>query len=106
LSLNVSTLKDIIGRASRRGAEASWEATAVYRAAKESIGLRQIGSVDRYRLRMCLGEVKRTELMIKDIKREIKRMLKDNPQAEYLLSIPGIGPSSAAVFKADIPTDS
>jgi transposase len=102
VSLRVSTLKEIIARASRRRAEASQKAMAVYRAAKESIGLKQIGSADRYRLRMCLDEVKRTELMIKDMEQEIKRMLKEIPQAEYLLSIPGIGPLSAAVFLGEL----
>ncbi len=102
VSLKVSVLKEIIGRASRRRAEASRKAMAVYRAAKESIGVKQIGSADRYRLRMCLEEVKRTELLIKDMEREIKRVLKDNPQAEYLLSIPGIGPISAAVFLGEL----
>jgi len=100
--LRVSTLKELIGQASRRRAEASRKAMAVSQAAKESIGLKQIGSADRYRLRMCLEEVKRTELMIKDMEREIKRMLKDIPQAEYLLSIPGIGPISAAVFLGEL----
>jgi transposase len=102
LTSKVSVLKEIIGRASRRGLEASQKATVVYQAAKESIGLRQIGSADRYRLKMCLEEVKRTELMIKDIEREIKRMLKEIPEAEYLLSIPGIGPISAAVFLGEL----
>ena len=102
VSLKVSVLKELIGRASRRRVEASRKATAVYRAAKESIGLKQIGSADRYRLRMCLEEVKRTELMIKDMEREIKKMLKDIPDAQYLLSIPGIGPISAAVFLGEL----
>jgi transposase len=102
VTLKVSALKEIIARASRRRAEASRKATAVYQVAKESIGLRQIGSADRYRLRMCLEEVKRTEFMIKDIEREIRRMLKHIPQAEYLLSIPGIGPISAAVFLGEL----
>ena len=102
VSLEVSALKEIIGRASRRRAEASRKAMAVSQAAEESIGLKQIGSADRYRLRMCLEEVKRTELMIKDMEREIKRMLKEIPQAEYLLSIPGIGPISAAVFLGEL----
>lgn len=102
VSLKVSVLKELIGRASRRRLEASRKAVAVYQAAKESIGLRQIGSADRYRLRMCLEEVKRTELMVKDIEREIKRMLKEIPDAQYLLSIPGIGPISAAVFLGEL----
>jgi transposase len=102
LTLKVSELKEMIGRASRRTAEAFQKATALYHAAKESIGLRQIGSADRYRLKMCLEEVKRTELTIKDIEREIKRMLKEIPEAQYLLSIPGIGPISAAVFLGEL----
>src|SRR5512139_1438876 len=102
VTFKISALKEMIGRASRRRAEASQKATALYQAAKESIGLRQIGSADRYRLKMCLEEVKRTGLTIKDIEREIKRMLKDIPQAQYLLSIPGIGPISAAVFLGEL----
>jgi transposase len=102
LTLKVSALQEMIGRASRRRAEASQKATALYQAAKESIGLRQIGSADRYRLKMCLEEVKRTELTIKDIEREIRRMLREIPEAGYLLSIPGIGPISAAVFLGEL----
>ena len=102
MTLEISALKEMIGRASRRGLEASQKAIAVSQAAKESIGLRQIGSADRYRLKMCLEEAKRTELTIKDIEREIKRTLKEIPEAEYLLSIPGIGPISAAVFLGEL----
>jgi len=102
LTLEVSALKEMIGRASRRRVEASQKAAAVQQAAKESIGLKQIGSADRYRLKMCLEEVKQTGLIIKDIEREIKRTLKEIPEAEYLLSIPGIGPISAAVFLGEL----
>ena len=102
VTLEVSTLREIIGRASRRRVEASRKAKALYQAAKESIGVKQIGSADRYRLKMCLEEVKRTELMVKDIEQEIKRTLGDIPQAEYLLSIPGIGPISAAIFLGEL----
>jgi len=84
----VSVLKELIGRASRRRAEASRKAMAVYQAAKESIGLKQIGSADRYRLRMCLEEVKRTELMIKGIDWEIKRMLKEIPDRSVSVVYP------------------
>ncbi len=47
---------------------------------------------------MCLEEVNRTELIIKGIEREIKRMLKDIPCAEYRLSMPGIGSILAVVL--------
>jgi transposase len=51
---------------------------------------------------MWLEEVNRTDLIIKDIEREIKRMLKDTPRAEYRLFLPGIGPISAAVFLGEL----
>ena len=34
---------------------------------------------------MCLEEVNRTDFIIKNIEREIKRMLKDIPHADYRL---------------------
>jgi len=36
--------------------------------------------------------------MLKDIDRQMKKVLMGMPSAPYLLSIPGIGPLSAAVF--------
>jgi transposase len=47
-------------------------------------------------------EVKRTVLMLKDIDRQMKSVLKEIPSSEYLLSIPGIGPLSAAIFLGEL----
>ena len=78
------------------------KAKALYQAAKKSIGVKQIGSADRYRVKICLQEVKRTVLMLKDIDRQLKDVLKELPSSEYLLSIPGIGLLSAAIFLGEL----
>jgi transposase len=102
LSIEVSTLRGLIEQRSRKKAGALQKAEALYQAATKSIGLRQIGSADRYRVQMCLEEVKRTVLSLKSIDQQMKSMLKEIPAAPYLLSIPGIGALSAAVFLGEL----
>ena len=41
-------------------------------------------------------------MTLKIIDIQLKRMLKEIPSAPYLMSIPGIGPLSAAVFLGEI----
>jgi len=102
LSVKIAMLRDMIARSSRNKSWAAQKATAVYQAARESIGLKQIGSADRYRVKMCLEEVKRTQGLLKDIERELKRVLQEIPNAQYVLSIPGIGTISASVFLGEL----
>ncbi len=40
--------------------------------------------------------------MLKDIDRQMKQVLMEMPSAPYLLSIPGVGPLSAAVFLGEL----
>jgi transposase len=51
---------------------------------------------------MCLEEVKRTVLSLKDIDKQLKLLLKETTAASYLMSIPGVGPLSAAVFLGEL----
>lgn len=51
---------------------------------------------------VCLNEVKRTEGMLKEIQKELKDLLNQLPSARYLLSIPGVGYLSAAVFLGEL----
>jgi len=97
-----SILRELIACSSRKKAGADQKAKALYQAAKKSIGVKRIGSADRYRVKICLQEVKRTVLMLKDIDRQMKSVLKEIPSSEYLLSIPGIGPLSAAIFLGEL----
>ena len=101
-SIEVSTLEGLIVQSSRNRAGSLRKATALYQAATRSIGLRPIGRADRYRVQMCLEEVKRTVLALKSMDQQMKSMLKEIPAAPYLLSIPGIGALSAAVFLGEL----
>ena len=102
VNLKVSMIAEIIGKSSRRRAEAAQKAMDLYQAAKESIGLKQVSNTDRYRLKLCLQEVQRSETMLKEIGIQMKKLLEQIPCSEYLLSIPGVGPLSAAVFLGEL----
>jgi len=100
--IKVSTLQAWIARSSRKQAGSAQKAKALHGAAQNSIGIKQIGSADRYRLHVCLQEVKRTVLTLKEMDLHLKSLLKGIPSASYLLSIPGVGPLSAAVFLGEL----
>jgi len=100
--MKISSLQELIARSSRKKAGAAHKAKALYQAAQKSIGLKSIGSADRFRITICLEEVKRTVLMLKDIDRQMKKVLMEMPSAPYLLSIPGVGSLSAAVFLGEL----
>lgn len=103
MSVRVSTLEKLIGKASRqKKAKAVQKAAALKNAARESIGLKDIGEADRYRIKLCLDEVKRTERMVKELKKNLTGLLEQIPYAEYLVSIPGVGPLSAAVVLGEL----
>jgi transposase len=100
--MDVSILAELIGRSSRKKTGSAHKAEKLMAAAQKSIGVKQIGNADRYRVQMCLEEVKRTVLSLKNIDKQLKFLLKDTPAATYMMSIPGIGPLSAAVFLGEL----
>jgi transposase len=100
--IKVSTLRDLIGQRSRKKTGSASKTEKLIESAQKSIGIKQIGNADRYRVQMCLEEVKRTVLSLKDIDKQLKLLLKETSAASYLMSIPGIGPLSAAVFLGEL----
>ena len=102
LRFELSRLAETLGKSSRRKTEAQKKARDLYEAAKESIGLKQVGVADRYRLQLFLEEVMRSDARLKEIGIQMKSLLKHLPCSEYLLSIPGVGPVSAAVFLGEL----
>ena len=100
--MKLSTLRNLIAQSSRKKAGSAVKAEKLIEAAQKSIGVKQIGNADRYRVQMCLEEVKRTVLSLKNIDKQLKCLLKETSAASYLMSIPGIGPLSAAVFLGEL----
>ena len=100
--MEVSILQNLIAQSSRKKAGSTRKAEKLIEAAQRSIGVKQIGNADRYRVQMCLEEVKRTVLSLKNIDKQLNLLLKETTAASYLMSIPGIGPLSAAVFLGEL----
>ena len=98
----VSDLGDLIGRSSRRRKAAHVKALKLYRFAQESVGLKNIGVGDRYRLKMYLEELKRSEAQLKDIKKQMGCLLEEIPCSAQILSIKGIGVLSASIFLGEL----
>ncbi len=102
VDVGLENLTELIAKSTRRRATAREKAVQVYQSAKESIGLKQKGIADRYRVTMYLEEVKRSEGRLKEIGGQMKRLLEQVPCAQYILSIPGIGALSCAVFLGEL----
>jgi len=70
----------------------------VCKSASESIGLKETGIADRYRFKIYLDELKRAFRELKDIARQVEKLLDLLLEAKILLSIKGIGKLSAEIF--------
>jgi transposase len=102
LRMGIKKLTDLIARSTRRSKKAQDKAAQVYQAAQESVGLKSVGISDRYRMRMYLQEVKHSEEQLKDLEARMRELLQGVPCAAYLLSVPGIGIVSCAVFLGEL----
>jgi transposase len=102
LKCDQAAIAALITKASHSKIEGAKKAKALYLAAQTSIGLKYVGDADRYRLLTCLNDVKRTDKMLQEIKKEMAELLQQLPAAQYLLSIPGVGPLSAAIFFGEL----
>ncbi len=102
IELGLKGLTELIAKSTRRKGNAEKKAKDIYQAARETVGLKQIGVADRYRLEMYLEEVKRSEEQLKDIEKEMKKLLGGVPYAKNILSVPGVGVLSCAVFLGEL----
>lgn len=102
MKLDVNEIAEAIARASKRRATAYKKALQLVESARHSVGLKDIGVSDRYRVKIFLDGVKRTEAQLKDIEKEMGKLLEQVPYSEQLLSIPGIGVLSAAIFFGEL----
>jgi transposase len=102
IELGLKGLTELIAKSTRRKESAAKKAAELYKAAKETVGLKQIGIADRYRAKMYLEEVKRSEEQLKDIEKQMKKLLEEVPYAKNIQSIPGVGALSCAVFLGEL----
>jgi len=102
IELGLKRLTELIAKSTRRKESAAKKAVEIYQAARETVGLKQIGGADRYRVKMYLEEVKRSEVQLKDIEQEMGKLLEEVPYAKNILSVPGVGVLSCAVFLGEL----
>ncbi len=102
LELGLKRLTELIAKGSRRKGSVEKKAVEIYEAARETVGLKQIGVADRYRVETYLEEVKRSEGQLKDIENEMGKLLEEVPYAKTILSIPGVGVLSCAVLLGEL----
>ena len=91
-----------IERVLRKSMRRTVKARMVYEAARESVGLKDLGDADRVKLAVCLDEVVRSKAKITEMKKEITGMLCHIPFAEHILSIPGVGHLTCGVFLGEL----
>jgi len=102
IGFGLKRLTELITKSTRRRESAAKKGAEIYQAAKETVGLKNIGIADHCRLEMYLEEVKRSEARLKDIEKEMKKLLEEVPYANNILSIPGVGVLSCAVFLGEL----
>lgn len=102
IDLGLKKLTELIAKSTRCRESAAKKAAEIYEAARETVGLKQIGVADRYRVETYLEEVKRSEAQLKDIEKEMGKLLEEVPYAKNILSIPGVGVLSCAVFLGEL----
>jgi transposase len=102
LAMSPDILTGIIVKSTRRKIQAREKALKIYEAARQTVGLKQTGQADRYRVAAYLSEIRHSEAQLKEIELAMKALLKKIPFAEYLLSIPGIGVLTCGVFLGEL----
>lgn len=100
--VGVEKIAEVLGKSSRRKNEARKKAELIVKAAEESVGLKYVGAMDRYRLKMCLEEVKHLESQLADAEAKMTEHLKGLPEAEIIRSIRGVGLVTTAVFLGEL----
>lgn len=102
LALGIDELTNIIAKATRRKKDAYKKAQAVYDAAHKTIGIKHIGEADRIRLKTYLADIKHSDAQLKEIQLKMKKLLENIPYVLNILSIPGIGVVTCAMFLGEL----
>ena len=99
--MELSTLTTLLEQASRGhlGAE---QAQALHQAASRSIGVRWVTDAARVQIHCLLAQATVLQQNIDPVEAVIKHLVKASPDGTHLLSIPGLGPTLAAVVLGEL----
>ena len=92
----------LLTKSTRKKNRAQEKARQIVQAAQESVGLKRIGKADRARLAMYLEEITRSDTRRRALECQMEELLEEIPFAEYILSLPGMGPVSCAIFLGEL----
>jgi transposase len=98
----VAAVASLLSKGTGKKRHVREQAEKVYQAAEHSVGLKAIGKADRVRLTMYLDEIKRSDARRILLEREMEELLREIPLVPYLLSLPGMGKVSCAVFLGEL----
>jgi transposase len=98
LSYGEKRLAELISKSSRNKKIGETKSHKIFEAAKESIGLKNVGSSDRMRLAMCLRKLKQSEVDLQEIESGMINLTAKIPQTESIHSIPGAGMASTGII--------
>jgi transposase len=92
------SLAELISKSSRSKKIGETKSRKIYAAARESVGLKRVGSSDRLRLSVYLEKLKRSECNLQAIASEMTNLTAKIPQTESILSLPGAGMASTGII--------
>jgi transposase len=95
-------LEAVIGKATKKRCNVEEKVERILEAAELSVGLEKPGLADRMRVALYVEELRGLWAKRKKIEQEMRVLVMQVPYAEILLSIPGIGALSVAVFLGEL----
>lgn len=101
-SASLDELAALLGKASRRRKQAREKAGRIQREAARSICLSDVGDGDRLRLKLLLDDLEYLQKQKKVLEGQLAKLLEQTGYGEYLLSVKGVGPVTAAAFLGEL----
>lgn len=90
LRVGVEEIESVL-KESTKGKDWKSRARKIYEAARESVGVRAGQKSAKMKLRMLLEEIELLTRQIQELEEEMKKMIEETEEGEYIESVPGIG---------------
>ncbi len=90
LRVGVEEIESVL-KESTKGKDWKSRVRKIYEAARESVGVRAGQKSAKMKLRMLLEEIELLTRQIQELEEEMKKMIEETEEGEYIESVPGIG---------------